>query len=147
MIYQYEIIKNNKSNKMELKILKKIKSNQEEFDNDDCVNLLNEYYYLDECDSENVFLIAFGYERDIVGIYRLAIGDYNTCDVYNRKIVIFLALTGATEFAIYHNHPGGTLEPSVEDISCEKQLEILGDLIKIDFLGSFIITTKGWNKI
>ena len=105
------------------------------------------YYYLDKCDSEHVYLVAFGYNKDVIGLYCVAIGDYEKCDVYNRTINIFLSTIGATEFMLFHNHPDGSLQASDEDRSCSTQLELLGNLIGIKFNGSYVISSRGWKEV
>lgn len=118
-----------------------------QFDDERTVELLRKYLYLNEFIAEHVYVVGYNLNHSIAGIYCLGIGDYNSCDVYNRNIAIFLLLSGSVYFRLFHNHPNDLLQTSDSDKASATQLEILGRLLEIEFKGSYILARNTWKNI
>lgn len=147
MIHQYEIIRDDDL-KPSLYSVKEIdRDNKESYSEEDVVNLLNDIYKAKDYVAEHNFVIAFSERNTVLGIYCMSVGDYQSCNVYNRELAMFLALTGAVSFQIYHNHPNDILYPSDEDKGVAASLEYLGKILGVNFKGSYIIGKSGWKCI
>ena len=48
---------------------------------------------------------------------------------------------------LIHNHPGGSVEPSKEDINITKRIKEAGDIIGIDLLDHVIITEDNFSSL
>jgi len=64
--------------------------------------------------------------------------------VYPRKIIEEALLVKATGIILVHNHPGGSLEPSANDISLTKKLNSIARELGIRVLDHLIITRYGY---
>ena len=73
---------------------------------------------------EVVYAIALDNSSRFLGFMKIAEGTVNQAKLYLRKILTFLLLdTNATGLILAHNHPGGTAEPSREDIKLTERLK------------------------
>ncbi len=79
---------------------------------------------------EVVYAIALDSSSRFLGFIKIAEGTVNQAKLYLRKVLTFLLLdTNATGLILAHNHPGGTTEPSREDIKLTESLkETLKDI-------------------
>ena len=79
---------------------------------------------------EVVYAIALDNSSRFLGFMKIAEGTVNHAKLYLRNIFTFLLCdTNATGLILAHNHPGGTAEPSREDIKLtEKLKETLKDI-------------------
>lgn len=147
MIYEYMIYRNN-DNIVSLKPTKELDLNQEDYYScEDTLYILYDFYDIDISDIEMSFVIAMDYKGHPIGIYRVSIGDYKSCNLYLRTIGIFILLTGARSFIVCHNHPNRTTDPSNEDVLNKMSISQLASLLDIEFEGSFIITREGYLEI
>ena len=147
MINIYDIIQDNDYRPI-LKCINSIDVDSEkQFDDERTVIFLKKYLHLNELISEHVYVVCYNLNHSIAGIYCLGIGNYNSCDVYNRNLAIFLLLSGSIYFRLFHNHPNNLLQASDSDIASAQQLEILGNLLEIKFKGSYILTKNTWKNI
>lgn len=121
--------------------------NHTKFDAEKTVNLLKQYLFLNELSTEHVYIVGYNYDYQITGIYCVGIGENDTCNIYNRNVAIFLLLSGSIYFRLFHNHPNNSLEISESDRASAIQLELIGQLLKIEFKGSYILTHKLWRDI
>lgn len=73
---------------------------------------------------EVVYAIALDSSSRFLGFMKIAEGTVNKATLYLRNILTFLLLdTNATGLILAHNHPGGTAEPSREDIKLTEKLK------------------------
>lgn len=146
MIYQYDLIRDEKLKPSLYPVKEIVKDEKEQYDAYDTVILLNEIYNMNHCVAEHNFVVAYSDLGTILGIYCMSIGDYQSCNVYNREMSMFLALTGAVSFRLYHNHPNNQLIVSDEDKGVAATLEIIGNTLGIEFKGSYIVGRSCWKK-
>lgn len=79
----------------------------------------------------------------MLGWIKLGVGgtDKALLDV---KIIYTLALlTNCSGIIICHNHPSGTLTPSVSDIDITKKIKQAGNLLEISLLDHLIMGHEG----
>ena len=73
---------------------------------------------------EVVYAVALDNSSRFLGFMKIAEGTVNHANLYLRNILTFLLLdTNATGLILAHNHPGGTTEPSKEDIMLTEKLK------------------------
>lgn len=102
-------------------------------------NLLEEQPY------ESLYVIALNNSNEVLGSYRVAHGSVEKAWVYPRKLLSYLLLeTGATNIILYHNHPGGTRNPSKEDIAITKRVDELVRSLDIRLLDHLIYARGEW---
>ena len=79
--------------------------------------------FFDQEPYEVVYCIALDSSNRFLGFMKLGEGTINSAQVHLRKIFSFLLLeTNATGLIIAHNHPGGSTQPSGEDIALTRRL-------------------------
>lgn len=98
-------------------------------------------------ESEHLYILAYDYNGNNLGIYLAGIGENNNITIDKRKICMFLLLSGATQFIMIHNHPGDVLMASKEDMECFFDAKNMGNIIGLNLIGSYIITKSGYYNI
>lgn len=110
---------------------------------DQVVFLKNELH-LHKLVNEKAYIIGLDAQNCMCGIYEIGIGDYKHVDMYRRETALFLLLSGATTFNMFHNHPSRILKGSEGDMACYYTMQSLGNLLDIQCTGSYILTPKGY---
>lgn len=64
-----------------------------------------------------------------------------------KKITINSTLANASQFIIAHNHPSGSLKPSMEDYRITKIIKEASEIMQIIFVDHLIITANGFKNI
>lgn len=105
-------------------------------------NMLNALYHAKDQAEEHVWLIALNQKNRPLGIFELSKGTATLSIINPREIFIRLLLSGATQFAVAHNHPSGNPMPSSEDVKATNQLKEVGDLMRIPLVDHVIIGEK-----
>jgi DNA repair protein RadC len=90
--------------------------------------------------SEYYWTIGLNTALDIMYIELVAIGGLNK--VASDPVEVFSIAVGkkCKRLILVHNHPTGTLKPSVQDIRHTKKLEAGGEILGIEIIDSLIIT-------
>ena len=146
MIRVYETVLND-TGVPELQCIKQINAERNALSIRDTAHLLKDELYIATLVDEHVYLVGYNQRLEVVGIFPVSIGDYSSSGIYNRKIVDFIVLSGATSFVIFHNHSSQILIPSKEDCDSVAILRTISALIQTDFMGSFIISKAGWISV
>ncbi len=107
------------------------------------VQMFNSVFGLDHMAEEYVYLAAFSTVYKVLGVFEVSHGTVNTSPASPREIFIRLLLSGASCFAICHNHPSGDCKPSDDDIRITKRLQECANLMGITFT-DHIITGSGY---
>lgn len=80
----------------------------------------------------------------VLGIFNASVGGitYTTADI---RLIFAAALkAGATAIILAHNHPSGTLIPSVADRDLTKRIKQVGELLEITLLDHLILTSESY---
>lgn len=72
------------------------------------------------------------------------VGTLNQSFIHPREIFAKAIEDRAASIILAHNHPSGSLEPSVEDKDITEKLEQIGELLGIKVLDHLIVTTQGF---
>ncbi|HRW77663.1 MAG TPA: DNA repair protein RadC [Candidatus Sabulitectum sp.] len=78
--------------------------------------------------------------NELIAEVDLEFGMVNRTQVYPRNLVEKIIAHSATGVILVHNHPGGRLEPSREDIALTRKLTALGKEMDFRVLDHFIVT-------
>lgn len=80
----------------------------------------------------------------IVTHTRVSVGLVNKTQVHPREVFADPITDKASAIIVAHNHPGGGLNPSKEDIEVTKQLKSAGEILGIRLLDHIIFNRKGY---
>lgn len=92
---------------------------------------------------EEVFEVAYfdqSYRMIRCGIERMEEGSPNRTTVYPRKVAAHALQRSAVHVVIAHNHPGGQLEASQQDIHLTKQIQSACKAVGVNLLDHIIVT-------
>jgi len=79
--------------------------------------------FFDQEPYEVVYAVALDSSNRFLGFMKLEEGTSNSARVHLRKIFTFLLCeTNATGLILAHNHPGGSTQPSREDIALTRKI-------------------------
>ncbi len=78
------------------------------------------------------------------GIETLQVGTVDKSAVYPRKVVERALKHNAVSVIIAHNHPGGSLKPSQDDVQITERLKQALETVDISLLDHVIISSEGY---
>ena len=94
---------------------------------------------------EKFYAIAVDSENRFLGMILLAEGTVNRAPVFPRKLMTFLLLeTSATGVILAHNHPGGDIKASSQDIQATRNFIKILDPMDINVLDHIIYADGEW---
>ncbi len=85
--------------------------------------------------------------NELIAEVDLEFGTVNRTQVYPRNLVEKVIAHSASGVILVHNHPGGRLEPSREDIALTRKLTKLGEEMDFRVLDHFIVTDEAVRAI
>ena len=103
------------------------------------VEALNYLYHANRKAEEYIWLVCLDNKSNPVGIFEVSHGTVNMSYVTPREVFVRLCLCGAAGFVLAHNHPGGSITPSVSDMEVTKRMYDAGKLMSIPLLDHVII--------
>ncbi|MGP3928545.1 JAB domain-containing protein [Nonomuraea sp. KM88] len=71
--------------------------------------------------------------------------DHTTVPI--REVITEVLTAGGAMFGLAHNHPGGSLEPSVADLEATTQLLAAAETVGVRLLDHVIIVDEAWRRI
>jgi len=93
---------------------------------------------------EKIQLLFLNSANKIIGDCEIESGTINKSVVQPRKFIEKAIQKGAASVIMAHNHPGGSLRPSQNDIETTKTLKTSFETVEIDFLDHIIISGKDY---
>lgn len=93
---------------------------------------------------ESLYLISLNLRKKIISVDEISRGDADSVSVNLKRILQKTLLNNAKFVIIGHNHPAGTLKPSVADVNIAKALLEEFKLFDIYMLDNMIVTSKGY---
>ena len=102
--------------------------------------LIEQMYDASFLPEEHVWIIAMDGQCHCKGIFEVSFCgmNYSTIDV--RSMMIRILLVGGFQFAVVHNHPSKSLNPSAEDTKISEQLKKVGELMQCQLVDSIIVS-------
>lgn len=108
------------------------------------VEFLKKHLKLD-LEPEEVFIcLCLDIQLNIVGIFEVARGTLDSALISTRKIFKRALLTNCHSIIVAHNHPGGCLRPSTEDIKTTQKIKDAAKLLDIKFNDHIIVTENSY---
>ncbi len=99
--------------------------------------------FLEEADREQVIVCCLDTKNQPVSMNIVSIGTINSSLVHPREVFKTAILSNAASIILFHNHPSGDPEPSVEDTTITKRIKEAGTLMGIELLDHVIIGSEG----
>ena len=117
-----------------------------------CFKTLELFLDLSSEPVEKFGIISLNLKNKITGIHIISVGDLEQVNVRPREVFAAALHNNAGAIIVFHNHPSGEVEPSLEDIAITRKLKEAGELMNIKVLDHLIIgqgrfcslKEKGW---
>ncbi|WP_312921589.1 JAB domain-containing protein [Empedobacter brevis] len=93
---------------------------------------------------EEVKILLLNRGSKVLGIKELFKGGISTCVIDVRLLMAVVLKTNATGIIIYHNHPSGSLVPSLADKNITQKIKDCCKLFDVDVLDHLIITKNAY---
>lgn len=77
----------------------------------------------------------------------VSMGTVNTSLIHPREVYADVLMDRAAAVVVGHNHPGGTMEPSDEDVKVTRRLKAAAELLGIAFWDHLIVTHDDYLSI
>ncbi len=107
----------------------------------DDIETLGRYFACCFCgvNVETVYLLLLRQNKTIIDCRRVATGSVNSANLNVRSLAEAALFAGAKHVVIAHNHPGGSVTPSENDISTTLSLKNAFESIGIHFYDHLIV--------
>lgn len=93
---------------------------------------------------EEVYLLCLNCANQVLGYSQISLGGINGC-LIDPKVVFQVALkANASGVIMAHNHPSGSLNPSVGDLRITKKLAEGAKVLDVSFLDHIILSSKDY---
>ena len=93
---------------------------------------------------EHFICISLNGANEVISTRIVSVGLVNKTQVHPREVFADPITDRASAIIVAHNHPGGGLHPSKEDIAVTKQLKSAGEILGIRLLDHIIFNHKGY---
>ena len=113
---------------------------------EDVFNLYHER--LKDEKQEHFIILMLNTQNNIIGEEWISKGTLDSAIIHPREVFRPAIKNAASKIVLIHNHPGGDVEPSEEDIEIFKILSESGKELQIKILDQVIITNnKKWSQV
>ena len=103
--------------------------------------------YLRGLQQERVVVVACDAAGGVLRVMSLTDGGSDRSLLPVRDVLHRVLSIGASRFAVAHNHPSGSLEPSGADLEVTERLREAAMTVGLRFLDHVIVTETGWSRI
>ncbi len=93
---------------------------------------------------EHFIVVSLNGAHEILSIKVVSVGSVNRMIVHPRDVFSGALKEGASSIIVAHNHPSGTLEPSIEDYQLTERLILSAKALGVQLLDHLIITKTGF---
>ena len=98
----------------------------------DCVRLHEEA-------DEHMVVLCLNASGHVTGMFEMSGGSINAVHFDVAGIIRKVLMMNCVSFIMAHNHPGGTLSPSAEDLDATERVKQAADMLGLRLLDHFII--------
>lgn len=95
---------------------------------------------------EHFYVILMTQSNRVLGISQIAVGGASTVSVNLKEIIQLSLLTNCHAVILAHNHPSGTLIPSINDIEITEKIKKALSLIDVVLLDHLVFTSEGYTS-
>ena len=96
---------------------------------------------------EHFMMVTLDSANHIIGIHELTKGLANKTPIHPREAFRAAIADDAISVIFAHNHPSGSTEPSIDDLSITRVLCAAGKILQIPVLDHLIISKAGFTSI
>lgn len=96
---------------------------------------------------EHVVLLIADHQQRVLRVLTVARGSATGCTAPVREILSLVLRHDGVAFALAHNHPGGTLDPSPQDIAVTARLRSAERELGLRLLDHVIVAGDEWRSI
>ena len=126
---------------MNLKLLKVMEASGENICSPDIVaKIMREEA---KADRECFWILHLNCRNRVIEKELVSIGTANTSLVHPREVFKKAIVNGAKNIITVHNHPGGSLDPSYQDLEIWYKLKKSGEILEIKVMDNIILTPSG----
>jgi len=93
---------------------------------------------------EHFICISLNGGHEVLAVRTVSVGLVNQSQVHPREVFADPITDRATAVIVAHNHPGGSLHPSKEDMKITRQLKKAGEILGISLLDHIIFNARGY---
>lgn len=90
-------------------------------------------------DREAVFILNLQSNGKVINLNIVSLGTVNSALISSRELFKSSILSNAASVIMIHNHPGGSLEPSQQDIQITRKIQKGGEILDIPLLDHIIV--------
>ena len=94
--------------------------------------------------NEEFWVIAINNASKVIKKVRLSVGGLDFAPVDIRLLIRVLIESGATRFAVVHNHPSGNNRPSMQDKNLTEEIRKAGNVLNLNLIDHVIIANKAF---
>ncbi len=94
---------------------------------------------MDKLAQEIFVLLAFDTQKNLIGLFEVSRGTIDSTLVHPAEIFKRALLCNAHSIAIAHNHPGGGIAPSPEDVEVTSTIKRCGEMMGVPLIDHVII--------
>ena len=91
---------------------------------------------------EEMIIVALSQANKVMGFFKISSGGITGTVADPRVIFQFALLSNATGLILSHNHPSGTLKPSIQDDRLTEKIVEAAKLFDINIIDHIIITDE-----
>jgi DNA repair protein RadC len=99
------------------------------------------------CDTENFVILHLDAVNNVSGYQICSHGTATASLVHMREVFKAAILSNAVSILVAHNHPGGSLTPSSDDIKTTERLVAAGQLLDIPVIDHVIVSVNGCSSL
>ncbi|GHV13712.1 DNA repair protein RadC [Spirochaetia bacterium] len=93
---------------------------------------------------ERFLCLSLNGAHEIIAVRIVTIGLVNRTIIHPREVFADAVIDRAAAVIVAHNHPSGSLQPSIEDDEITSRLKAAADVLGIRLLDHLIFTTAFW---
>ena len=93
---------------------------------------------------EQLICLSLNNQNQVIGLEIVSQGTADAAHSSTREVFKAPIIINATAVILVHNHPGGSVEPSLDDRRTAQRLREAGDIFEIRVLDFMILTTSSF---
>lgn len=88
---------------------------------------------------EEIWILALDGRSNLLARMCIGRGGAHGCAIFARDVLREVLISGASSFALVHNHPSGDPSPSEEDLYLTKSIQIAGNFVGLPLVDHVVI--------
>jgi len=102
---------------------------------------------LKHCSEEYFMAFHLDTRMNVTGYHEVSHGTLTSSLVHPREVFKAALMNNCDRMLVAHNHPAGSLNPSLEDIEVTKQLIKAGNLVGVQIMDHVIVSYRGHTSL